>query len=134
VTGTLKHWPFMRWGWGYGARVDAIRRQRKELGRLTAKQGRAGNAGKEKYNTTSRSGVHARCDVQECDPHLLARVVELVTTDGDCIMFSRTSDGGALHIRVLSEGTVAKWYPSTNEELQDVLEGIEHDLQDVAAP
>lgn len=95
----------------------------------TQKAGRAANAGAEKYNTNSRSAVHEKVDVTEADHKLLADVVELVTLDGDCIMFSRTSDGGALHVRILSEGVVAKWYPSTVQELTTVLEGIVEDLR-----
>jgi hypothetical protein len=91
-------------------------------------KGRAGNTGKEKYNTSSRSGVHERADFTEVDSGLLAMVIERVTTAGDCIMLSRTSDGGAVHIRILSEGVVAKWYPSTSVEMGEVLRGIELDL------
>jgi hypothetical protein len=96
---------------------------------MVAKQaGRQGNAGRERYNTASRASVHATVDVSLCDALRLATIVEGVTALGDCIMFSRTSDGGALHIRVLSEGTVAKWYPSTQQELEEVLSGLSEDL------
>jgi hypothetical protein len=96
---------------------------------MAEKTGRAGNTGKEKYNTQSRTSAHERADVTEIDSELLADVVERVTTDGDCIMLSRTSDGGALHLRILSEGTVAKWYVSTAAELTGVLLGIQADLK-----
>jgi len=118
----------MRWGWGRALRADATGRRRVETGTLTDKSGRAANSGREKYNTSSRTSVSARCDVTECNTELLAEVIERVTSDGDCIMWSRTSDGGALHIRILSEGTVAKWYVSTHEELQETLQGIREDL------
>ena len=95
---------------------------------MAQSKGRAGNAGAEKYNTLQRSGVHERVDVTECDRNMLADVIERVTLDGDCIMFSRTSDGGALHVRILSEGIVAKWYPSKTTELNEVLQGITDDL------
>jgi hypothetical protein len=98
------------------------------LDAMAANSGRNANSGKEKYNTSSRSAAHERVDVTEADSALLADVIERVTTDGDCIMFSRTSDGGALHVRILSEGVVAKWYPSTAQELATVLEGIQADL------
>jgi hypothetical protein len=96
---------------------------------MAEKSGRAANSGKEKYNTQSRTSAHERADVTEVDSALVADVIERVTSDGDCIMFSRTSDGGALHLRILSEGVVAKWYVSTHEELTDVLQGIQSDLK-----
>jgi hypothetical protein len=98
---------------------------------MAATKGRSANSGKEKYNTSNRSAPGERADFQEVEAAILAAVVERVTSEGDCIMFSRTSDGGAVHVRVLSEGIVAKWYPSTSRELEEVLRGIEDDLSTV---
>jgi hypothetical protein len=121
----------MRWGWGLARRADELSRRRQEYQTLTTKAGRSGNTGREKYNTSNRGSAHERCDVTEAHPEQLATAIELVTSDGDCIMFSRTSDGGALHIRILSEGTVAKWYLSNVTELETCLQGIIDDLRDV---
>jgi hypothetical protein len=54
----------------------------------------------------------------------LRRAVSAVTTDGDGLTFSRTRDGGAVCVAVLSDGFPHKWYAATTEELQDILEGL----------
>jgi hypothetical protein len=46
------------------------------------------------------------------------------------MMFSRTSDAGAVHIRILSEGLVEKWYPDSPEALEGVLRGVIGALKD----
>lgn len=55
---------------------------------------------------------------------LLAKVIEGICGAGDCVMFSNTSDGGAMHVRILADGLVEKWYPSSTTELQSVLERV----------
>lgn len=78
-----------------------------------------------KYGSTDFGGVGARVAYTDVPPELVSRVVQSVTEQGDCIMFSRTSDGGALHVRILADGLIEKWYPSSSQELMDVLSGIQ---------
>jgi hypothetical protein len=66
----------------------------------------------------------------DVDAELLRDCVELVSREGDCIMFSRTSQGEAAHVRILSGGLVEKWYPDSAEALQEVLQGIVRALKD----
>lgn len=62
-------------------------------------------------------------------PEGIRRVVGLVTAAGDAITFSRTRDGGAACICILSEGEQIKLYGSTPEELDAILDAIAGDAQ-----
>lgn len=63
-------------------------------------------------------------------PELLLNVVNDITVEGDCIMFSRTREGGAIHIRILADGLVEKWYCGNHDELMSTLEGLQAALSD----
>jgi hypothetical protein len=54
--------------------------------------------------------------------------IEAVVGAGDAILFGRTSDGGALSVRVLSDGATECWYPSDASELLELLEGLQEVL------
>lgn len=54
----------------------------------------------------------------------LSACVDAVIAAGDAILFGRTSDGGALSLRVLSDGVTECWYPTDASELLEVLEAI----------
>jgi hypothetical protein len=54
----------------------------------------------------------------------LRDTVAAVVSNGDAILFGRTSDGGALSVRVLSDGSVDVWYPTDASELQELLDGL----------
>ncbi len=79
---------------------------------------------KSRYGSAHVQSPSAQCDWSTIDAGLLLEVVEAVTAAGDCLMLSRTSDGGAMHVRILSEGVVEKWYPATTQELSEVLTAI----------
>lgn len=55
---------------------------------------------------------------------VLRDAVQSVTSNGDAILFGRTSDGGALTVQVLSGGKSVKWYPGDISELYELLEGL----------
>jgi hypothetical protein len=54
----------------------------------------------------------------------LRECVTTVVAAGDAILFGRTSDGGALSVRILSNGVTECWYPSDASELQELLEAV----------
>jgi len=54
----------------------------------------------------------------------MADAVDAVTASGDGITFSRTRDGGALCVAVLTGGLVRKWYCTDAEELLELLEAL----------
>lgn len=60
------------------------------------------------------------------DAELLRGCIDSVTEAGDAIMFSRTTDGGAFAIRILSDAGNGTWYPPTAEALQHVLVEADH--------
>lgn len=55
------------------------------------------------------------------DTGVLAGAIEAVTRRGDGVVFSRTSDGGALSVRVLHDSLVTKWYAKDIDELNALL-------------
>lgn len=54
----------------------------------------------------------------------LSVCIDAVVGAGDAILFGRTSDGGAISLRVLSDGVTECWYPTDVSELLEVLEAI----------
>lgn len=77
--------------------------------------GRRGYGGQD--DGTLRDTVRYR----EVDGDLLRECVDAVTEAGDCIQLSRTSDGGAFVIRVLSDAGPGCWYPPTKQALEMTL-------------
>jgi hypothetical protein len=83
-----------------------------------------------KYGSAFHGPPRANVTFLDCDALTLQEAIALVANDGDCMMFSRTSDAGAVHIRILSEGLVEKWYPDSPEALEGVLRGVIGALKD----
>lgn len=54
----------------------------------------------------------------------LMAVIVAVTADGAAVLFSRTSDGGALVVRVLVDKESIPYYPSSASEIHDALKDI----------
>lgn len=77
-----------------------------------------------KYGSASTQPPGATHGFLASPPRLLQEVAELVTREGDCLMLSRTRDMGAVHVRILADGLVEKWYAGNQAELDQVLEGI----------
>jgi hypothetical protein len=91
-----------------------------------AKRGHGGT----KYQSASFGPPPGTVTFDAIPPELLQQCCELVTAEGDCLMLSRTRDGGAIHIRILADGLVEKWYAGSDEELLSVFEGIRNALLD----
>lgn len=51
-------------------------------------------------------------------PERLVNLIETVTREGDLISFSRTMDGGAVCVSVLSGTEAEKWYASSTDDLE----------------
>lgn len=77
-----------------------------------------------KYGSESFDVPGGGCSFASLPPGLLVDVADAVTSEGDCLMLSRTRDGGAIHVRILADGLVEKWYAGKNEELQALMEQI----------
>lgn len=67
------------------------------------------------------AGALSYCDA---DLDLLSQCIEAVTQSGDALLFSRTSDGGALSVRVLSGGRTHAFYPTSFTALNELLTEI----------
>lgn len=63
-------------------------------------------------------------------PDVLSETIAAVTDQGDALLFGRTSDGGALSLRVLSGGQTYSEYFATIELAQ---KGLGRILQDAKA-
>jgi hypothetical protein len=60
----------------------------------------------------------------DANPELLASAIATATEDGVALLFSKTSDGGALSIHVLAGTSTHKLYPATPLELSEALQLI----------
>jgi hypothetical protein len=60
----------------------------------------------------------------DCNKDLLHAALAAATEDGAALLLSRTSDGGALSIHVLTSVTTHKLYPATVEEINEALQLI----------
>lgn len=76
------------------------------------------------YAGVQRVGGTGGLRFSQIDGAVLRSCVDAVVHRGDAVLFGRTSDGGALSVRVLSEGATECWYPSDASELQELLEGL----------
>jgi hypothetical protein len=90
----------------------------------TATGGSGKSSGPPRYTTGMGGHVDRGVSFEGADADTLKTAIHRCVEAGDCIMFSRTADGGALHIRVLTKGEVAKWYPVSSMELHDVLSDV----------
>jgi hypothetical protein len=91
---------------------------------VSTKGGPAPDTGDNPYSgvggTSSGSGV----SFSGADRGSLCTALDAVTARGDAMVFSRTSDGGAVSIRVLHDKLVTKWYCKDIAELDDLLHGL----------
>jgi hypothetical protein len=62
--------------------------------------------------------------IRQVDSETLQRAVATVVDSGDAILIGRTSDGGALSVRVLSGGATTCWYPTDASELLELFQGL----------
>lgn len=77
-----------------------------------------------KYGAASVSSSNSSISWAAVSGALCHDAICAVTEAGDAILFAKTSDGGALSLRVLCDGLVEKWWPSGVVEAESVLEGI----------
>jgi hypothetical protein len=82
------------------------------------------NHGPSKYDGVNGSGSGRALSYGQIDGNLLRDCVEAITAAGDAILFGRTSDGGALSLHVLSNGSTIKLYPADASMLQESLESL----------
>lgn len=91
---------------------------------MTQKQRPSQEGLRGRYSTGAAGVAHREVSFGLADPETLRNAIDGAVQAGDAIMFSRTADGGALHVRILSNGDVAKWYPVSSMELHDALTDI----------
>lgn len=73
------------------------------------------------YGSIGGTGASGALQFSSAGGGLLQGAIDAVTCRGDGVVFSRTSDGGALSIRVLHDSLITKWYCKDKEELDDLL-------------
>ena len=93
---------------------------------MSAKGRQAGTAksGRD-YSRGSPAYEHRSVSYGDSDPAGLQGAIESITLSGDAVLFGRTSDGGALVVRVLSGGKSYVHYPTTSEALNELLTELE---------
>lgn len=57
----------------------------------------------------------------DCDPQSLLDAVAAATEDGAAVLLSKTSDGGALVVRILTDQGSTPFYPASAAALSEVL-------------
>ena len=76
------------------------------------------------YGSIGGSGTAGALQFAGIDEGVLTKAADAVTSRGDALVLSRTSDGGALSIRVLHDSLVTKWYAGNLDELHGLLERL----------
>lgn len=77
--------------------------------------------GVSRYGLSQHSGSGDVVTWELIDPQAIWGAIAAVTAAGDALMFSRTTDGGAYSITVMSGGKADKIWPKTTEEVHAVL-------------
>jgi hypothetical protein len=67
--------------------------------------------------TKDRDPIHW----SSCDARVLQAAIVAATEDGAAVLLSKTSDGGALALQILSGSARYKYYASNTVELDDLL-------------
>lgn len=80
----------------------------------------SGDGGISRYNLGSTGNGRAFC-ITDADSELFISAIGAVLGNGDAVLFSLTSDGGALSIRLYSDGSKQAVYCSDQAELEVVL-------------
>lgn len=91
---------------------------------MSISSGSKNNSTPSRYAALSRSTSGEPVSYRGVDGALLRKAVDGVTSNGDAILFGRTSDGGALCVQVISNGQSTKWYPNDASLLYELLEGL----------
>ena len=73
-----------------------------------------------KYHSTKRSTTGIRW--ADVDGPSIKNAIDAVTADGCAVVFSRTSDGGALVLTLLDGPEKVKHYPNSNIEAVAILQ------------
>lgn len=80
------------------------------------------NGASDKWSTNLTLSSRGKVTWMDADPQMLLAAVAAVTEDGAALLFSRTSDGGALALTVLVDGAAHKLYPASVAELREALQ------------
>lgn len=91
---------------------------------MSSHQSKPSVVGKSKYTGVARNSGAGALRFGQVSGETLRECVDTVVAGGDAVLFGRTSDGGALSVRVLSNGVTEAWYPSDASELQELLEAL----------
>lgn len=89
----------------------------------SSKQPRPQN-GTNPYASVGRDRSAAPLSYGQVSGETLRECVVSVVDSGDAVLFGRTSDGGALSVRVLHNGATNAWYATDASELQELLEAL----------
>lgn len=76
------------------------------------------------YSGVFSLGRAGSLSISQTAPEILRDAIDAVVQRGDAILFGRTSDGGALSIRILSDGATDCWYPADASELAELLVAV----------
>lgn len=82
------------------------------------------SAGDDPYGNIRGGDSSGPMQWSQVEAGVLKRALDAVTQRGDAVVFSRTSDGGALSLRVLHDQLVTKWYPRSVDELESILQEL----------
>jgi hypothetical protein len=82
------------------------------------------NGGPNKYARLHGEAGSGGLSIGQIDAPLLRDAIHTVVSHGDAILIGRTSDGGALSVRILSGGATECFYPTDASELLELLEGV----------
>lgn len=77
-----------------------------------------------KYQKAKLSSVKGGLSWLQVDAEQLKKVTAAVIEDGAALLLARTSDGGALVIRVVDDVGSHAWYPASEEALASDLQDI----------
>lgn len=84
----------------------------------------SGDPAKSKYGQAKLSSIKGGLSWLEADAEQLKKVAAAVIEDGAALLLARTSDGGALVIRVVDDVGSHAWYPASEEALASDLQDI----------
>lgn len=91
---------------------------------MSSKRGSTANPEDDPYGSIGGSSTSGTLQFAGVPEGVLTQAADAVTSRGDALVLSRTSDGGALSVRVLHDSLVTKWYASNLDELRSLLERL----------
>lgn len=80
--------------------------------------------GESKYAKAKLANIKGGLTYLDCDASLLQKVAADVISDGAALLLAKTSDGGALVIRVVDDNESTAWYPASEQALDTALKEI----------